>query len=123
MADDYGVRVQYSNEYQQDVIGYVKENAFLEMVRGLRENWVDKPVAYMLTSADEKDLLFDRNNYCLKARAINIEYQQIYIPVFEGTQMPKDVFKCNFCCGYTKNDMRGHCCACGGPRDDSYLDG
>lgn len=45
----------------------------------------------------------------------------IYKFVEDVKRIPSDVFFCSWCDGYTKNDMRGHCCACGGPRNDQYL--
>jgi hypothetical protein len=30
--------------------------------------------------------------------------------------IPRDLRNCHWCGGYTKNDMRGHCAGCGGPR-------
>lgn len=47
---------------------------------------------------------------------------KVYIPVYESMSMPKDVFKCDWCGGYTKNDKRGHCAGCGGPRNEKYLE-
>ncbi len=51
-----------------------------------------------------------------------VGYSRVYIPIYENQSMPKDVFKCSWCGGFTKNDQRGHCAGCGGPRDDSYLE-
>jgi hypothetical protein len=36
--------------------------------------------------------------------------------VSDFSEIPKDYQNCTFCGGYTKNDARGHCYACGGPR-------
>lgn len=46
----------------------------------------------------------------VERRPIVIKY------VSDFSEIPKDYAECTFCGGYTKNDERGHCCACGGPR-------
>lgn len=42
----------------------------------------------------------------------------IYKLVPSMNEIPPDTYKCEFCGGYTYNDQRGHCCACGAPRQD-----
>ena len=48
-----------------------------------------------------------------------LSQMKVYIPVSDENPMPKDVYKCDACGGYTKNDSRGHCAACGSPRTDA----
>ena len=46
----------------------------------------------------------------VECRPVVIKY------VSDFSEIPKDYVKCTFCGGYTKNDERGNCLACGGPR-------
>jgi hypothetical protein len=90
---------------------------YRQITEVLREYWLDKPVAYMLKSNTEDKRSMDAVEKTITARARGITYKQIYIPIYSSSQMPSDVFQCIWCGGYTKNDMRGHCCACGAPRN------
>lgn len=51
-----------------------------------------------------------------------ISTYQVFIPVFDRAQLPPGTYKCQYCGGYTRNDKRGNCGACGAPRDDNYLE-
>ncbi len=42
--------------------------------------------------------------------------------MLKNPSLPRDLFYCSWCGGHTKNDMRGHCSGCGGPRNNKYLD-
>ena len=64
--------------------------------------------------------IFDRRQLAVRVDA-SIADKKVYIPIFEHQSMPRDVFKCSWCGGYTKNDKRGHCAGCGGPRNDDYI--
>jgi hypothetical protein len=55
-------------------------------------------------------------DFFVKIRCRPVENARVFIPVFEHNEMPKDVFECDHCGGYTKNDHRGNCMACGAPR-------
>jgi hypothetical protein len=46
----------------------------------------------------------------------------IYKFVDDLRMIPTDVHRCDFCGGHTKNDMRGHCAACGAPRGAGQYD-
>lgn len=65
------------------------------------------------------DFLSRGINTCLHVEATPARTKVIYMPV---TEMPRDVFECKFCGGWTKNDKRGHCSGCGGPRNLRYLE-
>jgi rubrerythrin len=36
--------------------------------------------------------------------------------------IPRDLHFCDYCGGHTKDDARGHCAACGGPRKEYKWD-
>jgi len=95
---------------------YADRQLYQQITEGLYENWLDKPVAFMLKSNTQNSDMMDGIEKTITARAIDITYKQIYIPIYSSSQMPNDVYECSWCGGYTKNDMRGHCCACGAPR-------
>lgn len=59
----------------------------------------------------------ERINYAITARVSVVEQKPVvYKFVDDWRMIPKYVHFCEFCGGHTKNDMRGHCCACGAPR-------
>lgn len=55
-----------------------------------------------------------------KIQAVQVETRPVvYRYISSMDQIPNDLHGCTFCGGYTKNDARGHCAACGGPRSNS----
>ena len=62
------------------------------------------------------------SEYQLRARPIDIKYKNVYIPI-HTSKMPDDVFECVYCGGYTYNDDRGNCAACGAPRGEQSFNG
>ncbi len=68
-----------------------------------------------------RDLPTNTTHFRVRVDAWGAE-QRIYIPVFERRNLPADTWYCTWCGGYTHNDKRGHCAACGGPRDDRFLE-
>jgi len=119
MSEMFGARIVLINELlvnSPDCERYADRQLYQQVTDGLREHWLDKPVAYMLKSHTERNQFMTGIEKTITARPIDITYKQIYIPIYSSSQMPNDVFECSWCGGYTHNDMRGHCCACGAPR-------
>lgn len=56
--------------------------------------------------------------YYLTIECREVQVAQVYVPVFTGSAIPTETYFCKWCGGFTKNDMRGHCRGCGGPRGD-----
>ena len=63
-----------------------------------------------------------RFKFELKYREVDrMDVTMAAVPVFKfvksADEIPIDVKKCEFCNGYTYDDRRGNCSACGGPRE------
>lgn len=120
MSEDFGAQALISDCLSEDarVLEYVKRGVYQTLTDGLMEHWLDKPVAYQVKSYTDYDHAFQSKIYRLRARAISIEYKQVYVPIYSNNRMPVDVFECRWCNGYTHNDTRGNCAACGAPRNE-----
>jgi len=68
------------------------------------------------TDSHRVDLEHIEYRTTVQCEETKVSHVQVYVPIFESSQMPKDVHKCEFCSGYTKNDNVGNCGACGAPR-------
>jgi ribosomal protein L37E len=77
---------------------------------------------------ERKDYMTRGIEYSVRVHVRPVEVARVYVyPQFETNpmirnQIPKDLFFCDYCGGHTKNDMRGHCGACGGPRKEYRWD-
>ena len=97
---------------------YEKEMVYRSVVSSGGE-WTAIRTRFLSRNAQE--FLSGGVEYAVRVDA-SVADRKVYIPVFEKTSMPRDVFKCSWCGGYTKNDKRGHCAGCGGPRNEKYID-
>ena len=126
---DYGATFRVSREMidSPHAVDYVKHK-----VADMEKDAIYKAVKQAETSGgwicikpetieEKHPFPFGEIEYKTRIHCRSVNYAKVYVPV-ETSFMPPDVFKCTFCGGYTKNDMRGHCSGCGGPRDDGYLE-
>ena len=73
---------------------------------------------HLLTSPLIDDLELPRVFMMSDFSLINMPIKEIVIYKLADSisSIPKDYQRCSFCGGYTKNDEKGNCFACGGPR-------
>ena len=75
-----------------------------------------EPMSHYFTFHRQNSNITDATDFWIEDRTLPIE-RQIYIPIYAEMKMPRDVYECRFCGGFTKNDRRGNCGACGAPRN------
>lgn len=126
-VQDYGQKLSVSQmelmscpgieEYIQQRLIEMEKNAIYKAVKQAENDggWINiKPEIVKQEHAD----WLDNTSYMVHVHCRPTLCERVYVPIYEDSLMPKDVFKCNWCSGYTHNDSLGHCAACGGPRDD-----
>lgn len=106
-------------QIQHDLFTYERDLIYRSVVSSAAP-WTS--IRSTFVARDMGELLGRGIEYCVKVDAVAAQDKRIYIPVYDRAQMPRDVVKCSYCGGHTKNDKRGHCAGCGGPRNDSYLE-
>jgi len=120
-------RVPLDRDIPQDYIEYEKEriekNALWSAVKQFANGgWICVKLEWREV-CDYCAPLYAEILYDFYVHVREVKTPVVYIPIYSSMQMPKDVYHCKFCGGMTKNDIRGHCLACGGPRNRNYLDG
>ena len=126
-AQDVGILFQVDDqlekdpEYEKYINYHVEENekeAIYKAVKQAKDNWI----CIKVKTEKRKLFSYDKTDYVTKVNCRAVQTQNIYIPVYseiktkEVVSMPKDVYLCKYCGGYTKNDRRGNCAACGAGR-------
>ena len=120
-VSDYILTAPNAEEYVKEQVRRIEKDAIYAAVKQAESTggWICiKPE---LTEFDDFPMM--QREFRVKVHCRPVEYGRIYVPVYEQSSMPIDVHKCTWCGGYTKNDMRGHCSGCGGPRNEEYLEG
>ena len=127
---DYGAKFVVDREVLQSpgAQGYIEEQVRRMEMQGIYQavKQADKQHGWICIKPEiiqcEHEGPWGNVEYSLLVHCRSVQTERVYIPVFEQAKMPRDVFKCSWCGGYTKNDKRGHCAGCGGPRNDQYID-
>ncbi len=106
--------------YIQEQIELMEKDAIYKAVKQVeKENgWI----CIRPELVHQDNWMYDLVEYSVRVHCRPVLTERVYIPIFERQSMPIDVFECKWCGGYTKNDYLGHCAACGGPRDLSYIE-
>ncbi len=102
----YTVRKMAMNFCEDIILPNLRYSMFIS------SSWMLSPLLQNIDFNHEYELI-------LKAKVQRVQERPVIykiVPSFDA--LPNDVHSCRFCGGYTKNDMRGHCCACGAPRSD-----
>jgi len=120
MMEEYVIGISVANELlvRDDfpLEDYVKHKLANDMANFIMKD-LDKgePMAHSFTLNRRNNTTQDATDFWIKDRAFPIE-ARIYVPVYAEVDMPSDLHECKYCSGFTKNDKRGNCLACGAPR-------
>lgn len=108
-------RVSIWEADNQDYLNYAIEgmlrNFVEEIIPHLNKGLYIRPVTL---SVGQQDFYYE---FILSSEiSVVNEKPVIYKFVNDYSMIPKDYNYCKWCGGHTKNDKRGHCGSCGGPR-------
>jgi hypothetical protein len=104
-------------EYIKNKVTMMEDEAIVKAVRQLN----GEPIVISWKTVG-KQVNWGRYEIQCKIRAEAARSMKVFIPVIAESryqiqsQIPPDTYSCSFCGGYTYNDRRGNCAACGGPR-------
>jgi hypothetical protein len=123
---DYAASITFSAEVVAEMpadivqreLDRMQKDAIWKSIKQVGENWVCIKVS---TECIKHIGEFGNSiEYRTRIRCRDVLVERVYIPTF--SKLPSDVYECKWCGGWTYNDDRGHCRACGGPRNLKYLE-
>lgn len=125
-GDSFGVEIRVRDEYLMRVDGWRQTVSYAleKIIDELARKVVVRTIGGMYTIHWNISELRDMSDYCHIIRAkVDLwkvkEVPIVYKIAHSVNDLPDDVYSCKWCGGYTKNDHRGNCAACGAPRDGS----
>ena len=107
-----------AHQIPDDYIAYQKNNierdAIHEAVKQAGGGWICIKPEWQ----ERRESVTGNFEYTFKVNCRPVETARVYVyaPDYPVNQIPRDLHFCEYCGGHTKDDMRGHCAACGGPR-------
>ncbi len=118
-GETFGVDVEVANDQLQhpEVPHYVLGRIVDEIARKAVVKTFDGLYAMRWDLQTISDVYLTHFRAKVDLRKIE-EIPVIYRIAATIADLPSDVHSCKWCGGYTKNDMRGNCAACGAPRSD-----
>lgn len=125
-GDSFGVEIRVRDEYlmRGDGLERAVSYALEKIVDELARKVVVKTFGGMYTIRWNISEMRDMSECCHLIRAKADLWKVKEVPIVykiahSVNDLPCDVYSCKWCGGYTKNDRRGNCAACGAPRDGS----
>ena len=115
-VDNFSLKDYEHSGYIDYHIEQNEKEAIYKAVKQVKNKWI----CIKVDTEKRNDCASNHTEWITKVRCRAVQTQNVYIPVYSEVKsenrMPKDVYLCKYCGGYTKNDSRGNCAACGAGR-------
>lgn len=115
-VDNYALKDSNIQNYIDQSIERNEKEAIYKAVKQVKDNWI----CIRVKTEKQEHYAYDKTAWITRIDCRAVHTENVYIPIYSEVEtenrMPKDVYLCKYCGGYTKNDSRGNCAACGAGR-------